>query len=172
MVQSYRMNPDVRRTVKKVHHLFRSREMTLSVAESCTGGLISHFLTSLQGSSEFFESGLVTYSEEAKKIILGVSFAFIKRYGLVSEEMAKRMADRTRFLLKTDYALSTTGILGPRVLEGKKRGLVYAAVSRKAGISVREMHLSSGRMTNKSKASTIALQFLIECVIHDEQQFT
>ena len=164
MVQSYLMKPEVLKTVKKVHDLFSSNRFTLSVAESCTGGLISHYLTCLPGSSEFFESGVVAYSEEAKRVILGISSSFISRYGMISGETAKEMAERIRMFLKTDYSLSTTGNLGPGVLEGKEKGLVYTAVSREGNTYVRELILTSGRMDNKEEASLSALRFLIESV--------
>lgn len=162
MVQSYLMNPEVLKTVEKVHDLFRSNGLTLSVAESCTGGLISHYLTCLPGSSDFFKSGVVAYSEETKRIILGISSSFISRYGVVSEETAQEMAEKLRLLLKTDYSLSTTGNLGPGVLEGKDKGLVYTAVSVEGKTSVRKLVMSSGRMDNKEEASLSALRFLIE----------
>ena len=164
MLQSYLMKPDVLKMVRKVHDIFTAKGLTLSVAESCTGGLISHYLTRLPGSSAFFEAGVVTYSVDAKRVILGIPRSFVDRYGVISETVALEMAGKMRLLVHTDYALSTTGNLGPDVLEGKKRGLVYTAVSFEDGTSVRELNLSSGRTENGVEAALSALRLLIECV--------
>ena len=98
----------------------------------------------------------------AKKKILGVSLDLISEYGVVSEETAKEMADKVRLLTETDLALSTTGNLGPDVLEGKEKGLVYAAVSKDGLTASRELKLRGNREENKEWASLLALRFLIE----------
>ena len=148
--------------VQRLHKLFREKGLALSVAESCTGGLISHYITSLPGASLFFKAGIVSYSVGAKKKILGVSFDIISEYGVVSEETAKEMADRVRLLTETDIALSTTGNLGPDVLDGKEKGLVYVAVSKEDLTVSKELRLKGGREENKEWASLLALRFLIE----------
>lgn len=148
--------------IQKVHTLFRSRGFTLSVAESCTGGLISHSLTSLPGASNFFQAGVVSYSLETKKKILCVSSKTISKYGMVSAETAREMAEKIRKLTGTDFALSTTGNLGPEVLEGKERGLIYVAVSKEGKTFSKELRLKGDREENKKEASLSALQFLIE----------
>ena len=148
--------------IQRVHNLFKEKGLTLSVAESCTGGLISHYITTLPGASIFFKAGIVSYSVGAKKKILGVSLDVISEYGVVSEETAKEMADKVRLLMETDLALSTTGNLGPDVLEGKEKGLVYAAVSKDGLTASRELKLRGNREENKEWASLLALRFLIE----------
>ncbi|HSB51692.1 MAG TPA: CinA family protein [Dissulfurispiraceae bacterium] len=148
--------------VWQVHERFRGRGLTLSGAESCTGGLISHCLTELAGASAFFHAGVVSYSVEAKKIILGVSEDTISQWGVVSEQTAREMAWRVRLISKTDYAVSSTGNLGPDVLDGKERGLVYVAVSAEKGLFSRELRLSGDRKTNKEAASLAALRLLLE----------
>jgi PncC family amidohydrolase len=145
-----------------VHALFRTRGITLSVAESCTGGLISNYITSLPGASSFFEAGVVSYSAVAKEKILGVSPETIAAYGVVSEQTAREMAENIRKLAGTDFALSTTGNLGPDVLEGKALGLVYIAVSGGGERCSRELHLKGSREENKEEASRMALEFLLE----------
>jgi PncC family amidohydrolase len=148
--------------IQKVHELFKRKDLSLSVAESCTGGLISHYLTTLPGASIFFRAGVVSYSVKAKKKILGISSDIISEHGVVSEETAKEMAKKVRSLAETDFALSTTGNLGPEVPEGKEKSLVYIAVS-KAGLTVsRELRLRGTRAENKKMASLLALRFLIE----------
>jgi PncC family amidohydrolase len=147
---------------EKVHKIFKKRRLTLSVAESCTGGLISHYITVVPGASSFFEAGVVTYSTAAKKKILGISPATIKKYGVVSENTAKEMAEKIRSLTGTEYSLSTTGNLGPDVLEGKEKGLIYIAVSQKGHTFSRELGLTGSREENKEVASLLALRLLLE----------
>jgi PncC family amidohydrolase len=156
------MDERVLDVIKEVHKIFKKRGLTLSVAESCTGGLISHYITVLPGASSFFEAGVVTYSAEAKKKILGISPSTIKKYGVVSENTAGEMAENVRSLTGTDYALSTTGNLGPDVLEGKEKGLVYIAVSKIGQTISKEFRLTGDREENKEAASLSALNLLIE----------
>ncbi len=150
--------------VTRLRELFRGRNLRLSVAESCTGGLVSHYLTLLPGASTFFEAGVVAYSARSKEGILGVSSVTISDSGVVSEATAREMAERVRSLAGTDYALSTTGNLGPDVLEGKERGLVYIAVSSEGGTLSRQMRLTGDRLENKESAALGALRLLLEVV--------
>jgi len=155
------MNKEALEISEKVHALFRRKGLTLSVAESCTGGLISHYITALPGASKFFEGAVVSYSAAAKEKILGVS-PDIMQYGVVSEQTVREMAKKVRRLTGTDFSLSTTGNLGPEVLEGKDRGLVYIAVSREGETYSRELRLKGSREKNKEEASCLALKFLME----------
>ncbi len=145
-----------------MHEVFKKKGLSLSVAESCTGGLISHYITTLPGASDFFEAGVVSYSAGAKRKILRVSPDIISKYGVVSEETAREMAEKIRVLSKTDFSLSTTGNLGPDVLEGKEKGLVYIAVSKTGQTFTKELRLKGNREENKEDASLAALRFLIE----------
>jgi PncC family amidohydrolase len=155
------------RTARLINRIFITRGITLSVAESCTGGLIGHYLTALPGASRFFEACIVAYSATAKKRLLGVPGPVISRHGMVSEETAWQMAKRVRVLTKTDAALSTTGNLGPDVLEGKPKGLVYVAVSTKKETVVRKLLLKGARGQIKEKAALSALTFLAEVIARD-----
>jgi PncC family amidohydrolase len=150
--------------IQKVHELFKGRGLTLSVAESCTGGLISHYITTLPGASIFFKAGLVVYSAEMKKKVLGVSSAIIDKHGVVSQPTAEEMAEKLRVAAGTDYSIATTGNLGPDVLEGKEKGLVFLAVSGKGQTFSQELHLTGNRTANKEEAALSALRFLIEIV--------
>jgi len=156
------MNNATLQVMQKVHELFKKKGLSLSVAESCTGGLISHYITALPGASNFFEAGVVSYSAEMKKEILGVSSAIISKYGAVSEETAREMAEKIRTLTKTDFSVSTTGNLGPDVLEGKEKGLVYIAVSKEGMTFSKELRLTGNREENKADAALEALRFLVE----------
>ena len=96
-----------------VGSLLRREKVTIAVAESCTGGLISHLLTNVPGSSDYFLFSGVTYSNKAKIKVLGVSEATLKKYGAVHEETAKEMADGVRRIAGATYGISTSGIAGP-----------------------------------------------------------
>ncbi|MDP3048888.1 MAG: CinA family protein [Thermodesulfovibrionales bacterium] len=150
--------------IRKVHEIFKKKGLKLSVAESCTGGLISHYITLLPGASAFFEAGVVTYSAESKMKILGLSSDTISSYGVISKETAGEMAERMRLLTKTGCAVSTTGNLGPDVLERKDIGLIYTAVSMNGKTFVRELRLNGKREEIKERAAVSALEFLIEVI--------
>jgi len=158
------MGSEMNEIISKVHELFKNQKLTLSVAESCTGGLISHWITSAPGASVFFRSGIVAYSRDSKEDILNVSDDVIKKFGIVSKEVAIEMAERVRLLTKTDYSVSTTGNLGPDVLEGKNLGLIYVAVSKEGRTISKELTLRGNRDQNKIDASIAALTILINMV--------
>jgi len=150
--------------VKIIHSLFKEKGLSLSVAESCTGGLICHYLTAVPGASSFLAAGVVTYSVESKKRILEIPQKIFSSHGIVSEETARQMAERVRTLTKTDVAVSTTGNLGPDVLEDKPKGLVFVAVSLKKGTVSKKLRLKGTRGQIKEKAVLAALRFLAEVV--------
>lgn len=169
MVQLYVMNQKVFGEVRKVHEIFKEKGVTLAIAESCTGGLISHFITTLPGASIFFRAGVVSYSEDIKKDMLGVSSDTIEHHGVVSEQTAREMAERVRSITKSDYSLSSTGNLGPDVLEGKKQGQVYIAACGKKGTASRELRLTGDREANKKEAALEALKMIVHLVKNDEK---
>ncbi|MBZ0158124.1 MAG: CinA family protein [Alphaproteobacteria bacterium] len=147
--------------IGSVHALFSGKGLTLSAAESCTGGLVCHYLTVLPGASIFFRGGLVTYSNETKIWLLGISPALIERHGVVSEETVRVMAEKARDLVQTDYSVATTGNLGPGTLEGKERGLVYLAVSGRGATFSKRVVLTGNRAENREEAALLALRFLL-----------
>ncbi|MFN3739846.1 MAG: CinA family protein [Thermodesulfovibrionales bacterium] len=152
----------MRGIVERVHRVFKQNGLKLSVAESCTGGLISHYITALPGASLFFEAGAVTYSIEAKKKILGIPEEILTRYGVISKETAALMASSIMKITGTHYGLSTTGNLGPDVMEGKERGLIYIGVAHEDKTWTEEIRLTGDRRENKEEASLKALEFLLE----------
>jgi PncC family amidohydrolase len=158
------MNPEAFAVIKRLHELFKNKGLTLSVAESCTGGLISHYITTVPGASSFFSAGIVSYSEEAKKTIIGILSGTISVHGVVSDETAREMAEKVRVLAKTDFAVSATGNLGPDVLEGKDKGLVYIAAGKQGRTVSKRLQLKGDRDANKEEAALSALRFLIELV--------
>ncbi len=134
---------------------------TLSVAESCTGGLIADRLTDIPGSSAFLERGAVVYSNLAKVELLGVPAEIIERYGAVSRETAELMARGMRAMAKTDLGLATTGIAGPSggTLE-KPVGTVYVALSDGEATYCRKSSFPWGRRRIKEISSELALEML------------
>ena len=158
------MDKELERVAREVHEVFQRRGLTLSVAESCTGGLISHALTSPPGASSFFIAGAVTYAAAMKEKLIGVSSSTLAGYGVVSEQTAREMSEKIRALSNTDFAVATTGNLGPDVLEGKEKGLVYIAVSRKGETSAKELRLTGNREGNRDNAAREALMLLLEIV--------
>ena len=154
------MTEEVLKIIREVHKLFTEKGMKLSVAESCTGGLISHYLTWFPGASRFFEAGVVTYSVASKENILGVSSETIASHGVVSRETAKEMAEKIRSLTGTDYALSTTGNLGPDMLEDKEKGLVYIGMSKEGKTINIELRLKGDRIQNREAVALSALRLL------------
>lgn len=161
---SRKITEETLKIIQEVHQLFIEKGWKLSVAESCTGGLISHYLTWLPGASRFFDTGVVTYSFSSKEKVLGVSSETIASHGVVSRETAKEMAEKVRRLTKTDVGVSTTGNLGPSVLERKPKGLVYIAISTRQGVFTRECMFKGTRDRVKEKASLSALKFLAEVI--------
>ena len=134
---------------------------TLAVAESCTGGLIANRLTDIPGSSRFFERGIVAYSNQTKQQLLGVPESILREYGAVSAPVARAMAEGVRRMAQTDYGLSVTGIAGPGgATEAKPVGLVYVAISDKAGTTVEEHRFTNDRIGNKMRAAQAALNVL------------
>jgi PncC family amidohydrolase len=143
--------------------LLRARGATLSTAESCTGGLIGSLLTDVPGSSDYYQGGVISYSNQVKHEVLGVEEETLALVGAVSAETALQMARGVRHLLHTDYALSVTGIAGPTgSTPDKPVGLVYIALVGPA-VERCERHVWDGlRRQNKERSARRALQMLIE----------
>lgn len=141
--------------------LLKQRRLTLSVAESCTGGMIGCRITNIAGSSEYFERGVVVYSYPAKTELLGVPQDLIERHGAVSGEVAAAMAQGMRQAARTDLGLSVTGIAGPGGgTEIKPVGLVYMALASAQGVRVAEHRLFGTREQVRIRASQMALDMV------------
>jgi PncC family amidohydrolase len=152
---------------KAIGDLLREREWTLSVAESCTGGLICDRITDITGSSDYFKGGMVTYSNESKAKHLEMTLNYIKKYGAVSPQVARKMAQGVRKAFGTTFGLSTTGVAGPT--GGTKRapiGRVFIGLANGRKTWVRKEDLRGSRKEIKRKASEKALQFFYERLIH------
>ena len=133
---------------------------TLSVAESCTGGRISHELTSVAGSSAYFLGGVVTYHEQLKSNLLDVDPQLIAEHGVVSREVAAAMAEGVRKTCRSDYALSVTGVAGPDALEGKPVGYIWIGLSTPDRTFAQDFQFGRSRQNNISMATWAALNLL------------
>lgn len=148
---------------KKISAILVRRGMNISVAESCTGGLISKRITDVAGSSTYFLSGLVTYSNAAKTKHLSVPEKTIARHGAVSEIVARDMAKGVRKSLDADIGLSVTGIAGPGGGSTEKPvGLVYMALSSQKKVFAAKFVFSGNRTQIRKQAADKALQMLLD----------
>jgi len=145
-----------------VGDLLVGEKATVTVAESCTGGLISHLLTNVPGSSNFFLFSGVTYSNQSKSKVLGVSPSTLKKYGAVHEETAKEMAKGAQHISGATYGLSTTGIAGPDGgTESKPVGTVCIGIATPHSVRAHRYHFSSfNRPMNKKIFAMTALDLL------------
>ena len=140
----------------------RQRNLRLTTAESCTGGLVAAALTAVAGSSAVFERGFVTYSNEAKIEILGVPKTMIDRHGAVSEAVARAMAEGAIAHSRADLAISITGVAGPDGgTAAKPVGLVHFATARRNGATMAEMRLFPGDRDSVRLAAVAAALRLI-----------
>ncbi len=147
--------------VDSVARLLVERSATLAVAESCTGGRIAAQIVEKEGASRFFLCGVVSYSNESKSKILGVSAESIERYGAVSRQVAEQMAEGVRRISGADYGVATTGIAGPSGGSAAKPvGTVWIAVAGPTGVTARRMCYGRLREQNIERASASALNML------------
>ena len=148
--------------VRAVAASCRENGERIAVAESCTGGGLAAALTSLAGSSNWFDRGFVTYSNEAKLDMLGVSVPTLKRFGAVSEEVARQMARGALDESRATRSVAITGIAGPGgATPGKPVGLVWIAWARKDSVTARRFHFKGGRAAVRRLAVAAALEGLI-----------
>lgn len=137
---------------EELGQLLIEKHLTIATAESCTGGLVSSKLTDISGSSEYVKLNFVTYANEAKHDILGVSWDILNNFGAVSEECAHAMADGLQKITNCDIALCTTGIAGPTGGTNEKPvGLIYISVKYKNIVTVKEIKLSPNTPRIKMK---------------------
>ncbi|MFH1034974.1 MAG: CinA family nicotinamide mononucleotide deamidase-related protein [Pseudomonadota bacterium] len=141
--------------------LLAPRHLTLALAESCTGGLIGHRLTTVPGASDFLERGLVVYSNRAKQELLGVSQATLESFGAVSAQCAREMAQGARLNSGVDLGLAVTGIAGPTGgSPAKPVGTVFFGLSHQGGTQTHERHFHGNRSMIKLQAAETALDLL------------
>lgn len=146
---------------EEIGALLKAKNLSLSTAESCTGGGIAALVTSVPGSSEYFKGGIVAYSNEIKRTLLHVSAETLEKHGAVSRETVEEMVKGAMKTLKTDCAVATSGIAGPGGGTPEKPvGTVWIAAAYKNEIHTQKQEGDSGRTGNVEKAIQNALLLL------------
>ena len=146
--------------------MLRQKGLTLGVVESATGGLISHLITNVPGSSDYYKGSVTAYSNEVKIKVVGVKEDTINKYGAVSYQAAEEMAQGGRRILAADICLADTGIAEPSgATRGKPVGLFYIGFSHQAGTYSQKHNFQGNREQNKRSAAEAALGWLKEYLI-------
>lgn len=143
-------------------------QLKLTAAESCTGGLIASAITEIQDSSKIFEYGFVVYSVKSKNKLLDVDLEVVKKYGVVSSEVAKVMAINAALKSCSDIAISSTGYVGPSADDGSKLGCIFIGLYYKGGVFVSKLDYSwiikseNSRSEIRAKVVESALQMVVD----------
>jgi nicotinamide-nucleotide amidase len=149
--------------IQRISEALISRNATLSVVESCTGGTIAQEITAVSGASQYFKGGLIPYNTLIKTTILGVNEQLIKDFNVVSEEVVSEMALKSNTLFNSNYAIATTGIAGPTKGDGDDEvGTVCIAIASNAGITVEKFNFGNSRERVILKAKNKALEMLLK----------
>ena len=153
---------------KAILDLMQTKQLTLSTAESCTGGFIAHLITQHAGSSAVFAGGAVAYSYDLKESVLGVKHETLTTFGAVSEQTVKEMAQGAITHFKTDYAVAVSGIAGPDGgLPGKPVGTVWIAIASKKEVIAKLFTFGNKRIQNIERSATAALTMLLNLLKQD-----
>lgn len=148
------------------HKVALETGITIGTTESCTGGLVGKILTDLGGSSGYYQGGIISYANAVKEQVLGVSLETLATYGAVSEETAKEMVEGVFRVLRTDYAIATTGIAGPGGgSQEKPVGLVYIGIGTPRGITVHKEIFIGDRTSIRKSVAERAIQYVYKELI-------
>ena len=151
-------------SIQLLHKKLINKKLTISVAESCTGGLLAHNLTKLANSSKYFQMGLTTYSNQAKIKILKVNKNIIKKYGAVSKECCKFMVQNLSKISNSKINVSITGIAGPGgASKNKPIGLVYIGIKKGKTLIVKENRFKSN---NRNSIQKLTVREVIKIVLN------
>jgi len=147
--------------VNQIHNLLIKKKKSIAVAESCTGGLLSNFLTQIPGSSQYFILGVVVYSNKAKENILKIPANIIAKRGAVSKNVAELLAKSVRLIAKADSGIGITGIAGPGGgSKEKPAGTVFIAIDTEDKKICKKFNFSGSRTTIRKKSALKALELL------------
>lgn len=146
-------------------NLLKENKLTISSAESCTGGMFSSFVTSVSGVSDIFEMGITTYSCRIKNEALGVSAQTLEKFGAVSENTAREMAENIRLRAGSDIGVAITGVAGPAASEGHPMGYVFIAIANETKSEVRLLNIEPKDREYVRQCACISLFELIETFI-------
>ena len=156
---------------QEIGDLLRQKGLTLGVVESATGGLISHRITNVPGSSNYYKGSVTAYSNETKIKVVGVSAATIEKHGAVSHQVAEEMALGGRQVLAVDICVADTGIAGPSgATRGKLVGLFYLGMAYQGGVFNKRHEFHGDREQNKQSAAEAALSWLRDCLLDWNQK--
>jgi len=159
------MMTDKKKPETALAELLKKRRLTIAIAESCTGGLLSSMVTDVPGSSDYFTGSVVAYDNEIKKKVLGVKAATLKEYGAVSVAVAEEMATGVRKKLKSDIGASVTGVAGPGGGTVRKPvGMVFIGVSIKDTVFVKNFLFKGNRTKIKKLSSEAAIEMVLWAV--------
>lgn len=147
------------------------KKLTLAVAESCTGGLVSQRITSISGCSAVYLGGVCSYSNQAKQTVLQVKEKTTAQYGAVSAQTALEMAKGIANIMGSDIGISTTGVAGPTQSEGKEIGLVYIGIYTKHEQKTLELHLSRNRDNDREYIRYLAASYALHAALKATEQF-
>src|SRR5699024_4599944 len=148
---------------EKVFQMLKQNNLTISAAESLTGGLFIERLVSLPGASDVTPGGIVSYGTEVKRDLLNVDQSILDQFGTVSDKCALKMAQNIALLLKTDFGISFTGIAGPEPVENKAVGTVYISIYHQSGKSIVEkVFLSGDRYSIRQRAILKGFELLLK----------
>lgn len=158
---------------KAVVDLLLANKLTISTVESCTGGMLAARLINVPGVSEVFKLGYITYSNKAKRRLLGIKKNLLLKHGAVSKEVAQEMAKGAALVSKADVTVSVTGIAGPDGgTEEKPVGLVYIGCDVCGKITVKEFHFGGGRAKVRESTVSAALSLMRECILQYYSEVT
>jgi nicotinamide-nucleotide amidase len=147
--------------LRDIAKILVKKKQTLSVCESCTGGMLGEIITRVPGSSKYFLGGMIAYSDVIKKRLVGIKPGLLKKSGAVSPEVARAMAQGVRRVFKSDIGMGITGIAGPSGGSKKKPvGLVYISLSFKRSVLIKKLELAGGRDQIRKRACKEALSLL------------
>ncbi len=159
------INEELYKISIKAIDILRQYKLKISTAESCTGGMVSSYITSVPGVSEFFELGITSYSCRIKNEILNVNNKTLEQFGAISEQTAREMAENVRKISKSDIGLAVTGVAGPDSSEGHPAGYVYISVSGKNGTKVELLNIKpKNRNYIREQATKALFNLLIKYV--------
>jgi len=157
--------PSTYNCITKLHNLLLKKHLTISTAESCTGGLLASTLTDKPGASEYFKGGIIAYSNEVKHEVLEVQKGVLDKFGAVSKETAALMAVGCQRLFKTDIACAITGILGPSGGTIQKPvGTVFISILYNEKVNIAKFEFTGNRKQNKKWAVEYAISLILSTI--------
>ena len=153
--------------MEKIVNLLKEKGLTISCAESLTGGSFAASITNISGASKVFKGGIVTYTNEIKRDCLKVKEEILNMFGAVSKECCFEMAQNVKLMFNSDFGVSFTGNAGPTASENKPVGLVFIGISYLNNVNVYELHLSGDRISIKNQCISYALDKIYDIIFKD-----